>query len=180
MRSALCRALTDLHGMGIWQRAQVGAGDDLCNEACGREEFRRGSGFEAESVADNAVDGGEGAAAAEHGFSEAAALLEVVGQIGIDDGGEIAVEDREVDLIVEGERTVIEVGGADDAPKVVDGHQLGVDHGGHVVVDFGAGADEVKGGAAAELVDEGAVDARAGGEDLHLYAAMEGFDEGAA
>ena len=78
MRSALCRALTDLHGMGIWQRAQVGAGDDLCNEACGREEFRRGSGFEAEGVADYAVDGGKGAAAIEHAFGKTAALLEVV------------------------------------------------------------------------------------------------------
>lgn len=75
---------------------------------------------------------------------------------------------------------MIEVGGADDAPKVVDGHQLGVDHGGHVVVDFGAGEDEVKGGAAAELVDEGVVDARAGGEDLDLNAAMQSFDEGPA
>lgn len=44
----------------------------------GEEEVLRESGFEAEGVADNAVDGGEGAAAIEHAFGKTAALLEVV------------------------------------------------------------------------------------------------------
>src|SRR6185437_14257797 len=140
----------------------------------------RASALEAEGTAHDIVESGERAAVAEHVLRKAAAALEIVGEIGIDDGGDIAVENGEIDLVVQGEGAVIEIGGADDAPLAVDGHELGVNHGRQVVVDLGSGANEVECSAVTELVDEGVVDVRAGGQDPDLDASTPGLNKCAA
>ena len=79
------------------------------------------------------------------------------------------VECGEVYLVVEGKGAVVEVGAADDGPLAVDGHELGVDHGGLVLEDVGAAGEQVPAGVATEPADDGMIDLRAGGEDFDAH-----------
>ena len=100
-----------------------------------------------------------------------------MGEVGLHALGEAGVADREVDLVVEAEGTVVEVGGADDSPELVDDEDFGVNHGGLVLVDLGAGLEERAVAAAAGAAGEHVVGLAAGDEDADLDMAL--FDSAA-
>ena len=69
-----------------------------------------GSAFVAQHVVDDVVAGGEEGAPGEHFEGERAAVGEVGVEVGVEGVDEFAIEDGEVDLVVEGEGAVVEVG----------------------------------------------------------------------
>ena len=69
------------------------------------------------------------------GLDDAHAALEVVVELVVEHGGEVGVEDDQVDLLVEGDGAGVEVGRADVGHQTVDGHDLGVEHRGLEVPD---------------------------------------------
>src|SRR5919201_4259291 len=76
-------------------------------------------------------------------------------------GGEAAVEEREIQLVVEGERAVVEVGAADAHPLTVHDHRLRVEQRRPVLVDLRAGLEHAAKVCKARLPHE-AVEVRIG------------------
>lgn len=87
-------------------------------------------------------------------FPEGAVLPEGVGDLSgvgfvlLEDGGlgvgEGGVEDVEVGFVVEAEGGVVEVGGAEGDPLVVDDEEFAVEHGGSVLEDVDAGGEAAR------------------------------------
>src|SRR4051812_20863289 len=63
-------------------------------------------------------------------------------EVALEERGEPSLEHREIHLVVEPERAVVEVGRPHHAPKPVDDEHLGVDHGRLVLVDLRAGGEQ--------------------------------------
>src|SRR6185312_15108600 len=104
----------------------------------------------------------------------AAALVDVVGHITLQLTGEVGIANGEVDLIVDAEGAVVEVGGADHGPEVIYTEYLGMDHGGLVLVDFSACLQKWAIGPTACAAGEEMIAFAAGHQHPHLDAAFDG------
>src|SRR5690242_6072541 len=86
--------------------------------------------------------------------------------------GDLRIEHGQVDLIVDSERSVVEVGRPDDAPLAVDDGNLGVDHGGLIFVEFDSDFQQVTIGAAPGTAGQGMVGVFARNNNFHLNSAF--------